>query len=79
MLLLSPEGEVRRVYHPSCYYGDAGLLVASREQHWLCSDVSRSLQEVAVRSTVFKTAVDEEEEEEQEAEVMEERFFHQQV
>uniref|UniRef100_A0A8C1X0N9 Lamin B1 n=1 Tax=Cyprinus carpio TaxID=7962 RepID=A0A8C1X0N9_CYPCA len=38
-------------------------------------------EEVAVRSTVFKTAVGEEdeEEEEQEAEVIEERFFHQQV
>uniref|UniRef100_A0A8C2HP35 Lamin B1 n=1 Tax=Cyprinus carpio TaxID=7962 RepID=A0A8C2HP35_CYPCA len=37
-------------------------------------------EEVAVRSTVFKTAVGEEdeEEEEQEAEVIEERFFHQQ-
>ncbi|XP_058644332.1 lamin-B1 [Onychostoma macrolepis] len=34
-------------------------------------------EEVAVRSTVFKTAVEEEEEEE-EAEVIEERFFHQQ-
>ncbi|KAI2642454.1 Lamin-B1 [Labeo rohita] len=37
-------------------------------------------EEVAVRSTVFKTAVEEEEEEEEdkEAEVIEERFFHQQ-
>lgn len=57
------------------------LSVASRGQHGLCSEVSLSLQEVAVRSTVFKTAVGEEdeEEEEQEAEVIEERFFHQQV
>lgn len=55
--------------------------MASRGQHGLCSEVSLSLQEVAVRSTVFKTAVGEEdeEEEEQEAEVIEERFFHQQV
>ncbi|XP_016364841.1 lamin-B1-like [Sinocyclocheilus rhinocerous] len=35
-------------------------------------------EEVAVRSTVFRTAVEEEDEEEQEAEVIEERFFHQQ-
>ncbi len=78
MLLLSPEGEVRREVIP--------LVVIEMRvftwpgQHWLCSDVFLSLQEVAVRSTVFKTAVEEEEdEEEQEAEVIEERFFHQQV
>uniref|UniRef100_A0A672PZ23 Lamin B1 n=2 Tax=Sinocyclocheilus grahami TaxID=75366 RepID=A0A672PZ23_SINGR len=35
-------------------------------------------EEVAVRSTVFRTAVEEEDEEEAEAEVIEERFFHQQ-
>lgn len=35
-------------------------------------------EEVAVRSTVFKTALEEEEEEEKEAEVIEEHFFHQQ-
>lgn len=35
-------------------------------------------EEVAVRSTVFNTAVEEEEEEEKDAEVIEERFFHQQ-
>ncbi|XP_073685427.1 lamin-B1 isoform X2 [Garra rufa] len=35
-------------------------------------------EEVAVRSTVFKTAVEEEEEEEQEPEIIEERFSYQQ-
>lgn len=78
MLLLSPEGEVRREVIP-LIIRDACLHVASRGQHWLCSDVFLSLQEVAVRSTVFKTVVEEEDEEEQEAEVIEERFFHQQV
>lgn len=38
------------------------------------------LQEVAVRSTVFKTAAEpEDEDDEEEAEVIEEHLFHQQV